>query len=78
MTADGKRTLDQNGTLAEFLSADDLRAEVRATGHTDLKRGLIFGGTLAVAGGFAYGDRFECRLRDPVLGTSLTCDYAVG
>ena len=78
VTSAGQRTLYQQGTLAEFLSVEDLFTELRRAGHPQLDGRVIFGGTLAVAGGFVYADRFECRLRDPVLDRMLTCDYAIG
>jgi len=76
-TVDGKRRVYQEGTLASFLRVDDLLDEVRGAGHKALERRLIFGGTLAVSGGFAYADRFECRLRDPVLERALSLRYVV-
>jgi hypothetical protein len=78
VTCKGERTLYQHGTLGEFLSVDALLEEIRRAGHTNLAGRLIFGGTLAVAGGFVYSDRFECRLHDPVLDRRLTCDYTIG
>jgi hypothetical protein len=77
VTSDGNRRVYQQGTLAAFLEAEDLLAEIRQAGHTELQRRLIFSGTLAVTGGFVYGDRFECRLHDPVLDRALTCDYTI-
>ena len=77
VTSEGTRTRYQSGTLASFLSVDDLLREVHQAGHTNLEGRLIFGGTLAVRDGFIYADRFECRLRDPVLDRSLVCEYAI-
>jgi len=76
-TIHGERRIYQTGTLASFMRVDDLVDAVRGAGHPELDRRLIFGGTLAVSGGFAYADRFECRLRDPVLERALTIGYDV-
>jgi hypothetical protein len=77
ITSDGNRRVYQQGTLAAFMGVDELLGQIRQAGHPELDRRIIFGGTLAVEGGFVYGERFECRLHDPVLNRFLSCDYAV-
>jgi hypothetical protein len=77
VTSEGTRTRYQGGTLGAFLSVDDLLREVHRAGYSNLEGRLIFGGTLAVTGRFIYGERFECRLHDPVLDRSLGCEYAI-
>lgn len=77
VTAANGRTLYQHGTTAAFLSVEDLLQQVRRAGHDNLRNRLVFCGTLPVTGGFIYGDRFECRLHDPVLDRSLRCEYAI-
>ena len=46
LTDAGGRRLYQSGQLNEFLSVDNLQAELRNAGHVDLHHRLIFGGTL--------------------------------
>lgn len=72
-----ERLLYQRGTLADFLSFETLLDQVRSAGHPDLRRRVIFGGTLAVPGGFVYAEHFACQLYDRVLDRQLTCAYAV-
>ena len=70
------RRLYQQGGLATLLTPGQLFAEIQragmATAHT-----LIFSGTLATIGGFAFGNRFEVELHDPVLGRQLRCAYDI-
>jgi hypothetical protein len=68
--------LYQEGLLGELLTPEQLLAEVRSAGFST-SSALIFSGTLATIGGFAYGSQFEVELYDPVLRRSLRCAYAV-
>jgi hypothetical protein len=77
VTVAGERRVYQQGRMAELLAPPALLEEVRQAGYTDLSRKLIFGGTLALIGGFAYAERFEAELRDPSTGYALGVDYAV-
>lgn len=71
------RRLYQEGSLALFLSVDDVLAEVGAAGHPEVRQRIVFGGTIATRGGLSYGRRFEAELRDPVLDRTLSCAYDV-
>jgi hypothetical protein len=77
VTKDGERRLYQEGTLAAFMPVADLLAELERVGYPDLAGRLVFGGTLPALGGFVYGERFECELRDPLLDRRLACAYDV-
>ena len=77
VTKDGERRLYQEGTLAAFMPVADLLAELERAGYPDLAGRLVFGGTLPALGGFVYGERFECELRDPLLDRRLACAYDV-
>ena len=76
-TVGEERRLYQHGTLADFLPFEVLLDQVRGAGYPDLHRRVIFGGTLAVPGGFVYAEHFASQLYDPVLDRKLTCAYAV-
>lgn len=73
----GERRLYQEGRLDAFLRLDDLFGELRAAGYEAPGKSLVFGGTVPLLGGFAYGERFEAELHDPVLGRRLTLQYSV-
>ncbi len=77
MTEDGERRLYQEGRLDAFMRVEDMLAEVRQAGYANPEDALVFGGTLPTVGGFAFGQRFETELRDPVLDRALTCAYEV-
>ncbi|MBV8086948.1 MAG: DUF2848 family protein [Chloroflexi bacterium] len=77
VTVNGDRRPYQQGRMAELLAPPALLDEVRQAGYTDLTRKLIFGGTLALIGGFAYAERFEAELRDPATNRAMRVDYAV-
>ena len=77
MTQNGERRLYQEGRLDAFMRVEDMLAEVRQAGYQDLEDALVYGGTLPTVGGFAFGQRFETELRDPVLNRVLTCGYDV-
>lgn len=77
VTVAGDRRLHQQGTLVELMSLQDLAAELRGAGYAELDGHVVFGGTLPTLNGFVSGERFECRLDDPVLGRSLTCAYCI-
>lgn len=77
VTVAGDRRLHQQGTLGELMSLQDLTAELRGAGYAELDGHVVFGGTLPTLNGFVSGERFECRLDDPVLGRSLTCSYCI-
>jgi hypothetical protein len=70
------RRLYQEGQLATLLTPAQLLAEVEAAGLATT-RAVIFSGTLATIGGFAFGSHFEVELFDPVLNRRLRCAYAV-
>jgi hypothetical protein len=70
------RVLYQEGRLGALLNPDQLLAEV-AGACGDATATLIFSGTVATIGGFAYGSRFEVELRDGVLDRELRCAYDV-
>jgi hypothetical protein len=70
------RGLYQTGRVDELLAPKQLLSEVERAGLTTRRR-LVFGGTLPTIGGFAYGNRFEVELSDPVLGRRLSCGYDV-
>jgi hypothetical protein len=68
--------LYQQGVLGELLTPEQLLAEVQSAGFST-SSAVIFSGTLATIGGFAYGSQFEVELYDPVLDRRLRCAYAV-
>jgi hypothetical protein len=68
--------LYQEGLLGELLTPEQLLAEVQSAGFST-SSAVIFSGTLATIGGFAYGSHFEVELFDPVLDRRLRCAYAV-
>jgi hypothetical protein len=72
---DGRR-LYQEGLLGSLLTPGQLLAEVQRAGMATA-HALIFSGTLATIGGFAFGSRFEVELHDPVLQRQLRCEYDV-
>lgn len=78
-TFEGRRKLYQEGSLADFLTVDELSEEMAAMGHQPTPGQVIFGGTLALSGHgtFEYGDRFETEIRDPTTRRTLGCSYAV-
>jgi hypothetical protein len=76
-TDHGQRGLYQQGRLDAFLALDDLLTEVRQAGYPDLRRSLVFGGTIPALSGFVYASRFEAELRDPVLDRQLALSYAI-
>jgi hypothetical protein len=74
-TIDGKRTLYQEGTVAEMRHPEDLIARYAEGG---LKDGtLMFGGTLAVHGGVRAAERFEFELEDRVLKRKIQHGYDI-
>jgi hypothetical protein len=75
-TDKGGRRLYQEGLLGELLPPEQLLAEVRSAGFPTTSA-LVFSGTLATIGGFAYGNHFEVELYDPVLERRLHCAYTV-
>jgi Protein of unknown function (DUF2848) len=77
--AAGARHLYQQGALANFLAVSDLLDELAQAGYADLERRLIFGGTLAVIGGFAqaFGRPLDVELYDPRLDRKLALSYRV-
>jgi hypothetical protein len=70
------RRLYQEGVLGDLLTPAQLLAEVQSAGFTT-SNALIFSGTLATIGGFAYGSHFEVELYDPALDRRLRCAYAI-
>ena len=78
-TFDGRRKLYREGSLADFLTVDELCKELAAMGRPPTPGQVIFGGTLALSGHgtFEYGERFETEVRDPATGRTLGCSYAV-
>jgi len=77
-TAGGKRSLYQEGRLAEMMTPDDLIALVRERTEGDLVGTAIYSGTLALLGGaLICGERFEVELSDDRRGRLLRCDYQV-
>jgi hypothetical protein len=62
--------------LASLMAVPQLLAEVESAGYSSA-RALVFSGTLATIGGFAYGARFEVELSDPVLHRELRCAYDI-
>jgi hypothetical protein len=76
-TKDGRRTLYQEGRLAQMMTPEDLIALVKARGGADPGT-AIFSGTFAVIGGtLICGERFEVELTDEKKGRALRCDYRV-
>ncbi len=77
-TAGGKRTLYQEGRLAEMMTPDDLITLVRERTDGDLIGTAIYSGTLALLSGeLICGERFEVELSDERRGRLLRCDYRV-
>jgi len=70
------RVLYQSGDLGALLTPEQLVVEVARFG-AETARTLIFSGTVATIGGFAFGSRFEVELRDVVLDRQLRCAYDV-
>jgi len=70
------RRLYQDGFLATLLTPAQLLAEVQHAGMSTA-HALIFSGTLATMGGFAFGSQFDVELHDPVLMRQLRCAYDV-
>jgi hypothetical protein len=52
-------------------------AEIRDAGHADLESLILFGGTLPLIGPFAFSQRFETELFDPLLNRRLECTYDI-
>ncbi|REF73056.1 uncharacterized protein DUF2848 [Paracoccus versutus] len=76
LTADGKRSLYQEGTVAGLLDPADVIA--RYTQGADLPDGTaILGGTTPAIGGIRPGKVFECELEDPVLSRKLHLVYEI-
>ena len=63
--------------MAEFLTVEQLIAELIAAGYEELTETVVFGGTLPTIGGLTCGQRFEIELRDPVRGRAMSCGYDV-
>ena len=77
-TVGGKRTLYQEGRLAEMMTPDDLIALVRERTEGDLAGTVIYSGTLALLRGeLLCGERFEVEVSDEQRGRHLRCDYRV-
>ncbi|WP_176085343.1 DUF2848 domain-containing protein [Martelella sp. HB161492] len=73
---DGARKLYQEGGVANLLHPKDTMA--RYTGGTPLADGTaLFCGTLPAIGGIRTSDRFEGEIEDPVLGRTITFQYAI-
>jgi hypothetical protein len=78
VTAGGRRSLYQEGRLAELMTPRDLIALVRERLGGDVTGTLIFSGTLPLLGGqFVCGERFEVEIVDERRQRALRCDYRV-
>ncbi|TPW29994.1 DUF2848 domain-containing protein [Martelella alba] len=72
----GARKLYQEGGVASLLHPADTMAKY--TGGKQLEDGTaLFCGTLPAIGGIRSSDRFEGEIEDPVLGRSITFQYAI-
>jgi hypothetical protein len=75
-TDDSGRRLYQEGLLGSLLTPLELLAEVEDAG-LHFVEALVFSGTLATIGGFAFGKHFDVELHDPVLRRQLRCGYDI-
>lgn len=76
---DGRRTLYQEGSLADFLTVDDFLDGVRTVVKDgDLDGMVLYMGTMPSLGGeLLFSPTFEGRLSDDVLGRELSFRYSI-
>ena len=76
---DGRRTLYQEGSLADFLTVDDFLDGVRAVVKDGVLDGMVlYMGTMPSLGGeLLFSPTFEGRLSDDVLGRELSFRYSI-
>ncbi|MDE0028058.1 MAG: DUF2848 family protein [Deltaproteobacteria bacterium] len=76
---DGRRTLYQEGSLADFLTVDDFLDGVRAVVKDGALDGMVlYMGTMPSLGGeLLFSPTFEGRLSDDVLGRELSFRYSI-
>ena len=76
---DGKRTLYQEGSLADFLTVDDFLDGVRSVVKDGALDGMVlYMGTMPSLGGeLLFSPTFEGQLSDDVLGRKLSFRYSI-
>lgn len=76
---DGRRTLYQEGSLADFLTVDDFLDGVRSVVKDGALDGMVlYMGTMPSLGGeLLFSPTFEGRLSDDVLGRELSFRYSI-
>ena len=76
---DGKRTLYQEGSLADFLTVDDFLDGVRSVVKDGALDGMVlYMGTMPSLGGeLLFSPTFEGQLSDDVLGRELSFRYGI-
>ena len=76
---DGKRTLYQEGSLADFLTVDDFLDGVRSVVKDGALDGMVlYMGTMPSLGGeLLFSPTFEGQLSDDVLGRELSFRYSI-
>ncbi len=75
-TDGGEEVRYQDGRLTDILPPEFLLKELRErTG--DISHAVIFSGTVPLLGGFRFGEKFRCYMRDEALGREIALSYDV-
>ena len=75
---DGQSIEYQEGRLELILSPSQLMDFVRSKIPGPLDKTIIYSGTVGMkTDGFVFGERFQARLTDPILGRQLNLSYEV-
>lgn len=77
ITDENGRRLYQEHDLTALLPFSMLISKLKEFGYSDISHTVIFSGTVPTLEGFAYGNKFEYEISDPVLSRSMSGEYSV-